>query len=145
MGDLRQAIALANQRAIALHQQGNASDAADIAAWAYTSARDRLPPADELRRRVTLNAAALSELAGSGETALLLYTEALEVAEALGDVPTQGQSLDRLFAIHRERGEAEQAVRFGERSLVLWRARHEPPNDTVLTFMNNLAQMHYRA
>jgi tetratricopeptide (TPR) repeat protein len=145
MDDLRQAIGFANQQAIAFHQQGQTSRAADAAAWAYAQAREHLPPDDDLRRRTAMNAAALAELAGDGETATILYTEAIGVADALGDIATLGQALDRLFAIHRERNEYDAAVRAGDRSLALWRARHEPPNDIVLTFMNNLAQMHYRA
>ena len=145
MDDLRQAIGLANQQAIAFHQQGRKSEAADAAKWAYTQAREHLPPDDDLQRRTAMNAAALAELAGDGETAIILYTDAMGVADALGDVATLGQALDRLFAIHRERDEYDAAVRAGDRSLALWRARHEPPNDIVLTFMNNLAQMHYRA
>jgi tetratricopeptide (TPR) repeat protein len=145
MDDLRQAIAHADQQAIALHEQGRASEAADTAAWACEYAREHLPPDDDLRRRTTMNAAALAELAGDGETALRFYTEAMDLADALADVATLGQALDRLFAIHRERSEYDAAVRAGERSLALWRARREPPNDIVLTFMNNLAQMHYRA
>jgi len=142
---LRQAIDRANQSAIALHQRGMTSKAAAAALDAYKEARDRLPPEDDLRRRVTMNAAALAELADAGETAILLYTEALDVADALGDVAIVGQALDRLFAIHRERDEVQDAIRAGERSLGLWRARGDAPTEVVLTFMNNLAQMHYRA
>jgi tetratricopeptide (TPR) repeat protein len=145
MENVREAIVIANQQALAFHQQGQNSEAADAAAWAYSQAVEHLPSGDDLRRRITMNAAALTELAGNGETALVLYTEAMAVADELGDAATLGQTLDRLFAIHRQRNEHEAAVLVGDRSLALWRARHEPPTDVVLTFMNNLAQMHFLA
>ena len=90
-------------------------------------------------------AAALSELDGNDEAALRLYTEAVNAADALGDGSNLREALDRLFAFHRRRKEYEAAVCVGERSLALWRVQNEPPNESVLTFMNNLAQMHYRA
>jgi tetratricopeptide (TPR) repeat protein len=145
MEEDRQVIADAIGLAIQLFQNGHVAEAADHAVQTYAAARTLLPSTDPLVSRVVMNAAALAEIAKDIAAALTLYADAAEIAREAGDLSTLGQALDRQFALHRSRGDAEAAVRAGEQSLALWRARAESPNDVVLTFMNDLAQMHYRS